>query len=180
MCEQAREEEELSLGQYIGEAIDRSGLKRDEIAERIGVHGSYLSRIRSGEGIPSRTVLEALIRELDLDPKKAWKLYEEALQERQRQREERRFRAALNFLSRHFPESVEEEFKRRGYPDREAFEKLDQEGYPYSDKEVNNFFEDTANQVYALGLLGKTLGKDQLTMREKRMIYLIVKLLHEQ
>ncbi|MBM3210631.1 iron-containing alcohol dehydrogenase [Candidatus Poribacteria bacterium] len=63
-----------TLGKYIGEAIDKSPLKRKDIANKCGMEVSFLSKIRTDNAIPSEEKLEALVEVLNLDKKKAFDL----------------------------------------------------------------------------------------------------------
>ncbi|HDI11631.1 MAG TPA: XRE family transcriptional regulator [Candidatus Acetothermia bacterium] len=115
---------------FISEALERDGRTLQEIAARIGVHESYLSRIKRG-AVPSRAVLEALIHELDLDPQRARSLYEEALKERERASLARKRMASLSLIKLGTPR-----------------------------EEVERFFRDPRHYQAALTLLGKSRGEE--------------------
>lgn len=58
----------LEISRKIAEAIKTSGLKKTEIANRIGVHHSQISRYASGEKMPSIETFANLCIALDVDP----------------------------------------------------------------------------------------------------------------
>jgi len=159
-----------SLGQYLDKAMKESRLKRDELAARIGVDGSYISRIKNGQAIPSRKVMEGLIRELGLEPALAWQLYEQARWEEMLKKMRLRLRTALGVL-KHRPDIVREEL---GLVYGSLPPEVDTKPYPYTDEEVEDFFAQPTNQLCAFGILGKIPGKDKLTLKEKRLIYALV------
>jgi transcriptional regulator with XRE-family HTH domain len=158
------------LSAYLGRALERSDRKRDKIAQEVGVDGSYLSRIKHDAAIPSRKVMERLIQALKLDPEEAWAVYERARHEQSLEKARERFRAALRVLKAR-PDLLNQEL---GIIFGPQVPSIDSEPYPYSDEEVEAFFRDPAHQLYAYGLLGKTPGRDRLTLREKRLIYALV------
>src|ERR1044071_3433554 len=48
-----------TLGEYLKSARERAGLSQRQLANRVGIHYSYLSRLESGEnGSPSAEVLQ--------------------------------------------------------------------------------------------------------------------------
>jgi len=93
-----------TLGEYVGNAIDSSNLTRDEIAERIGVDSSYLSKLKANLVVPSHAVLDGFIRELNLDPEKTRQLLEKAVEEKNVNKNIRYLRSALNYLKSRVPE----------------------------------------------------------------------------
>jgi transcriptional regulator with XRE-family HTH domain len=95
-----------TLGEYVGNAIDSSNLTRDEIAERIGVDSSYLSKLKSNLVVPSPAVLDGFIRELNLDPEITRQLVEKVVEEKNVKKNIRYLRSALNYLKRLVPEML--------------------------------------------------------------------------
>ncbi len=58
----------LDISHKISDAIKTSGLTKTEIAKRIGVHHSQISRYASGQKLPSIETLANLCVALDVDP----------------------------------------------------------------------------------------------------------------
>lgn len=56
------------ISQRIAEAINTSGKTKAEIARKLGVHHSQISRYASGEKLPSIETLANLCVVLDVDP----------------------------------------------------------------------------------------------------------------
>mgnify|MGYP000324198891 CR=1 FL=1 len=156
-----------SFAEYIAEALENSGRPLKEIAERIHVHSSYLSRIKKG-AIPSLLVLEGLIRELNLDREKTYRLYHQALEERARRTTER----GLKRWELAAPALVEMSGSRiSGIGMGDVMEsaligRLLME-------EAEEFFADEENRRAA----AKLLGKEELSTREKCILYQAIRLL---
>jgi transcriptional regulator with XRE-family HTH domain len=81
-----------TLAQYIEQAIHGDSRNRtiEQIAKAARIDASYLSRIKRGSLIPGPAVLEALIRELNLDAPEARKLAEQGSIEKRAQTVRRR------------------------------------------------------------------------------------------
>jgi transcriptional regulator with XRE-family HTH domain len=98
----------VTLGQYIGEALERDARTRDQIALAVGVEGSYLSKIKSDQAVPSLKVLQDLARELHLDPAQTRQLAEAAEANRIIAKMQRQMLHIQEYLGRHAPEVLEQ------------------------------------------------------------------------
>lgn len=152
-----------SFAEYIAEALEDSGKPLKEIAERIHVHSSYLSRIKKG-AIPSPLVLEGLIRELNLDREKTYRLYHQARVERARRTTER----GLKRWELAAPKGLL--VLRRVSLDDWINDELSK-----ALEEAEDFFADEENRRAA----AKLLGKEELSTREKCILYQAIQLLRE-
>jgi len=163
-----------SFAKYIAEALKNSGRPLKEIAERIHVHPSYLPRIKKG-AIPSPVVLEGLIRELNLDREKTYRLYRQAREERARRTMER----GLKRWELAAPALVE----MSGMSGiREMAARTLGEFFALLEEEAEGFFADQENRRAAAKLLrmaAKLLGKEELSTREKYILYQAIQLLKE-
>jgi len=56
------------LGKNIKKARKKNGLTQEQVAEKVGVHVSYISRIERGVVNPTHSILDSIRRLLKMDP----------------------------------------------------------------------------------------------------------------
>lgn len=141
-----------TLGEYVGNAIDSSNLTRDEIAERVGVDSSYLSKLKADLVVPSPEKLAGFIRELNLNPELTHKLAEEAKKEKGIQKMRRQVVSGLNYLSTNAPMMVDnmrasiQRFFRK-FPLGDFYKRVIQGGFEAADPGEKVLVLNTAQEI---------------------------------